>query len=217
MALLGMKKKQAFGQVPMMGATPEPMAMGAPVQGMGQMADITDMPAMAQQPMQDNAPAKFKPNLLGVIGDAMQVFGGGQATYMNGVREQQQRAELMRERAMQAQQERETGWQDYVRKQEYERANPAAPDVPSNVRTAMWYQNATDEQKAAFREANPIVSYMADGTPRIVDPSMMGKPSGPQIGAVEDGYQFVGGDPKNPASWKQIGGSVAQQPNTFRP
>lgn len=137
MALMGARKQQRFGQMfdPLSNGpfgTPGigdgiNQQMGAPVQGMGQLPDIANMPAMAQQPMQDQQPAKFKPNILGVIGDAMQVFGGGQATYMNGVREQQERSEMMRQRALQAQQERQTKWQDYVREAEYERANKA-PD-----------------------------------------------------------------------------------------
>lgn len=119
MALLGLKKKQAFGQVPMMGA--EPMTMGAPVQGMGQMADITNMPAMAQQPMQEEG--KRKPNWLGIVGDSLQILGGGQATYVPQMREQQQRAELLRQRALEAQQARETGWQDWVAKEEWKKKN----------------------------------------------------------------------------------------------
>jgi hypothetical protein len=116
MALLGMKKKQAFGALPQ---------QVSPLQAYGDGST----PAMMQQPMPQQQPAqeqeRFKPNILGVFGDAMQVFGGGQATYMNSVREQQERSELMRQRAMMAQQERETGWQDWVKKEEYKRANPS--------------------------------------------------------------------------------------------
>lgn len=166
MALLGTKKKQAFGMLPDVGPLNggfgggAPMDMGAPVQGMGQMADITNMPAMPQQPMQDNA--KFKPNLLGVIGDAMQVFGGGQATYMNGVREQQQRAELMRERAMQAQQERETGWQDWVAKEEWKKKNEVQ-EPTAMERNLEAYSKWTPAQRQLYREMKPEYRQGPDG------------------------------------------------------
>lgn len=172
MALLGMKKKQPFGQqfdplsngpfgTPGIGDGIN-QQMGAPVQGMGQMADITNLPAMAQQPMQADAPAKFKPNLLGVIGDAMQVFGGGQATYMNGVREQQQRAELMRERAMQAQQERETGWQDWVAKEEWKKKNEVQ-EPTAMERNLEAYSKWTPAQRQLYREMKPEYRQGPDG------------------------------------------------------
>lgn len=198
MALLGARKKQTFGQVPMPYNTPgigdgvieRQQQMGQTPQGMGQLPDIANMPDMTQ-PTQ---PAKFKPNMLGVIGDAMQVFGGGQATYMQGVQEQQQRAELMRQRAMQAQQERETSWQDYVRKQEYERANPN----PGNPH--YWEMNdgslgrvgPDGKPEVVYKDPTPKTTYVTadngDGTKTIVPivngVPQMGGAARPQVGAV---------------------------------
>lgn len=213
MALLGARKKQTFGQVPMPYNTPgigdgvieRQQQMGQTPQGMGQLPDIANMPDMTQ-PAQ---PAKFKPNMLGVIGDAMQVFGGGQATYMQGVQEQQQRAELMRQRAMQAQQERETSWQDYVRKQEYERANPTAPQPTEFERILKASglpeaQQITLMQDYARNRANPVQgvkTYDADGneTLQFIRPSAMG----------QGGLVPIGGTlpPK--------GGPVQQAPGNF--
>lgn len=169
MALLGMKKKQAFGQMfdPMSNGpygTPgigDNQQMGAPVQGMGQLPDVANMPAMTAQPMQDQQPAKFKPNLLGVIGDAMQVFGGGQATYMNGVREQQERSEMMRQRALQAAADRETSYQDYLRRDAHERANPKAAQ-PTEFERILQASGLPKEQQVqlmqdyARNRANPL-------------------------------------------------------------
>lgn len=175
MALLGIKKKQAFGQIfdPLSNGpygTPGigdgiNQQMGAPVQGMGQLPDIANMPDMGG--MQDQQPAKFKPNLLGVIGDAMQVFGGGQATYMNGVREQQERSEMMRQRALQAQQERQTKWQDYVREAEYDRANPApkAPDKLTQYMINAGIDPASDKAKQIFAAAVTNEAYPERAVP----------------------------------------------------
>ena len=30
----------------------------------------------------------------------------------------------------------------------------------------------------------------------------------PEVGFIEDGYRFMGGDPANPASWREVGGSA---------
>jgi len=235
MALLGGRKKQTFGQVPMPGGYQggtgigdgmiEHQQMGAPVQGMGQLPDVANLPDMGG--MQQQQPAKFKPNLIGVIGDAMQVFGGGQATYMNGVREQQQRAELMRERAMLAQQERQTGWQDYVRKQEYERDNPAAPQPTEFERILKASglpeaQQVTLMQQYAQNRANPVQgvkTYDADGneTLQFMRPSAMGQQSGPQEGATASNPKtgeklvFTNG------AWKPAGGSVGNGTGGFQP
>lgn len=205
MALLGGRKKQTFGQVPTpvgyQGGTGigdgmierQQMDMGAPVQGMGQLPNVANMPDMGG--MQAQQPAKFKPNLLGVIGDAMQVFGGGQATYMQGVREQQLMAEKMRQRALEAQQERETSWQDYVRKSQYEREN-AAPKDPYRFESNSGdvYQVGPDGKPALlFKDPTPKTTYLTadngDGTKTIVPivngiPQMGNVPTRPQVGAV---------------------------------
>jgi hypothetical protein len=148
MALLGMKKKQAFGALPQ---------QVSPLQAYGDGSTPAMMQQPMSQPMPEEQPAKFKPNILGVIGDAMQVFGGGQATYMNSVREQQERSELMRQRAMMAQQERETGWQDWVKKKEYERANPDPVRNDTVADYEFIKQTAGEEAAKQFvmNKANP--------------------------------------------------------------
>lgn len=174
MALMGARKPQRFGQqfdplsngpygTPGIGDGIN-QQMGAPVQGMGQLPDVANMPDMTA--MQQQQPAKFKPNLLGVIGDAMQVFGGGQATYMNGVREQQERAEMMRQRAMQAQQERETSWQDWVAKEKYKRENPE----PANDKLTQYMRNAgidpaSQQGKAMYAAAATNEAYPERAVP----------------------------------------------------
>ena len=185
MALFGTRKKQTFGQVPGMAPPVEQPMFGAPGQGM-------------QQPEQQ--PAKFKPNILGVIGDAMQVFGGGQATYMQGVREQQERSELMRQRTMQAQQERETGWQDWVRKQEYERANPN----PANNDTANDWDFWDAKRKSGVITEEQFNDKMF--APRfIVDP------------ATGQTIKIGGAAPAKPVGkLTPIGGPASSAPGNFR-
>lgn len=216
MALLGMKKKQAFGQMfdPLSNGpfgTPgigDNQQMGAPVQGMGRLPDVANMPDMTQQ--QDQQPAKFKPSLLGVIGDAMQAFGDGEPTYMNSVREQQEHSEMMRQKAMQAQQERQTKWQDYVREAEYDRAN-AAPKDPYRfeANNGDVYQLGPDGKPVrVFADPTPKTTYITaengDGTKTVI-PVVNGVPQmggGPRYTPAAKGVTFkpIDGGPTPSAS-----------------
>lgn len=69
--------------------------------------------------------------ILGTLGDMFSVAGGGQASFIPGL---QQRAMLEEQRGMQmqqAKQERDNAMQDWIARQQWERANPEprAPDA----------------------------------------------------------------------------------------
>ena len=205
MALLGMMKKQMFGQVP--------QANMAPMQAYGDGDFGPEQQQPMQQPMQQ---ARKKPSILGLIGDSLQILGGGQATYVPQMQEQRQRAELMRQKQMMESQDRETGWQDWVRKQEYERANPAPANNDTANDLALW-EKWTPDQRRMYREMHPIVQTMSDGTQRLFDPTQSGQTarSGPAIGAIEDGHRFKGGNPSDPNAWEKIGGQMQPASGNF--
>jgi len=196
MALFGARKQQQFGQIPQ---------QMTPLQAYGDGST----PAMMQQPQQQpEQEQRFKPNILGVIGDAMQVFGGGQATYMQGVNEQRQRAELMRQRAQMAQQERETGWQDWVRKQEYERANPSPVNNDTTADYEYIRQKLGDEAANNFlrlkteRPQTTIIDN-GDGTKTIYQvPQGGGMPSGAPTAPVGK-LRPLGGQPAGTSPFAQ--------------
>ncbi len=183
----------------------------------GSPAPVAGMQPMQQQ-MPEQQPAKRRPNWLGILGDSLQILGGGQATYVPQMQEQRQRAETMRQRALEAQQARETGWQDWVKKQEYERANPA-PVNNDTVNDLNWYKGLTEADRALYHQMKPVVGYMADGTPRIVNPMEVGKSNqGDALPVIEDNHQYTpgAGGRANPANWKPIGGAASNGGNGFR-
>jgi hypothetical protein len=164
-----------------------------------------------QQPMQQD---KFKPNVLGVIGDAMQVFAGGQASYMPQMRQQQQIQDMQRQQAsqyqMQQQQkmeqseiDRENTWQDYVRKQEYERANPA-PVNNDTVNDFNFYKGLGQEDRDIYQQMRP--QFIPDG--------MGGGQWATPGRAQPQGLDISQG---LPAGFKVKGGQTSQASGNFRP
>lgn len=160
----------------------------APVQtpGQEQMAQA-GLDAMAPQPMavQPQMEGVQKPGLfgqggtgwqiLGVLGDALQTAGGGQASYMpyrqamNQRDEQARQAlqELIAQREAKAA-ERDAALRDKISVIDYQRNNPA----PTNdERTLQWWNGLSAEEKAQYAAMqdvrNPIAVSGPTGTYRV--------------------------------------------------
>lgn len=58
----------------------------------------------------------------------------------------------------------------------------------------------------------PAITYDGLGRPVVVNPYEVQKQSGPQKGAIEDGHEFLGGDPSNPANWRKVTGGQSVAP-----
>lgn len=81
----------------------------------------------------------------------------------------------------------------------------ALSNAEGQTATAAITRLSTDLSAADFKEAlNEYETIVSQGIARAQ--SKMGqKPAGgPVVGAVEDGYQYMGGDPSNPNSWKKM-------------
>ena len=188
-----------------------------------------------------NAPAQnpgfFSKNggwrdVVGALGDALATASGGQGIYMPQKLQQQK---LMQQQ-QQAEAQRKAELQDWLWKQNYERANPA-PAQPTEIErlaVASGYQPGTPEYTAALRQAfqnrsdpfQGVTVSNPDGsqTMQFDRASQMGgmakgggqDSGGPAIGTVEDGYRFKGGDPSKQENWEAVGGPTPSASGPFR-
>lgn len=148
------------------------------------------------------AEKKKGPNWAGIAAD----FLAGMAGQPGQFAAQQQHERAMQQRQQrQRQQERE----DFIWKSQYERDNPK-PVNNDTVNDLNWYKNLSEEDRKLYHQMKPVVGYMADGTPRIINPMEVGQPNrGPKPGTIEDGHEFIGGNPADPKSWRKVGGQPA--------
>lgn len=236
MGLFGSRKNSLMGQFnPQQGGH-----WGTP--GIGDEIDPTKVPGSPQSPQPQGDPGFWQggnkfgvrdgiAGLLAIVGDTLSQRGGGQAGAVQGLSGSRLSAIEMAKKAAE-QQKLEQAYAAAGLSPEKARlaamggANfgdlaPAPAADPERVRTAQWWQNATPEQRTAFDQTNPIVTqgYGSAMVPRATLPQS-GAPQAPAgapaPGQVEDGYQFMGGDPTNPNSWKPVGGGGGNVTGGFR-
>jgi uncharacterized membrane protein len=135
-------------------------------------------------------------DILGSVADGYLLANGQQGAYTQGQRQ---------EREMQF--DREKFNQELEARRQAALAKAAEP--PQEFQTADYYNRLPEAQRNAFLQArdaiSPIVADIAqpDGSVRrsIIPRGGMAQ-AGPQPGAEEDGYVFMGGDPADPKNWK---------------
>lgn len=88
-------------------------------------------------------------------------------------------------------------------------------ELPEKAQMSEWYRNATPDQRAAFDATNPIITNGYGST--VVPRSTFGAASSTAPGTIEDGYQFMGGDDKDPKNWRPVqGGPTRAASGGFR-
>lgn len=150
------------------------------------------------QPQQQPKKRSVLPYVLAAAEDTLSRQMGYQPQGVARLNERQQEAQDRAEALRQASLKRDTDWQDWVRKQEYERANPA----PVNNDTVADYefirQNLGDEAAAEFlkNKANPPQYRQGpDGAFYRIDTSGTAPPTKP-VGRLTP----IGGDAGGNAS-----------------
>jgi len=72
------------------------------------------------------------------------------------------------------------------------------------------YQSAAEEFERSFQQYRDTAGQYKFDTNRTIpdlrnpEYAATGGPNTPQVGTIEDGYRYIGGDPSQPSSWEQI-------------
>ena len=157
--------------------------------------------------------------LQALIGGALASRGNPGGAFMLQMLNQKRQAAM---EAQSHQQEREEGFQDFVRKEAYRAANPGAPDPTAFQKDYAWYLQNNPKLADQFATAHaatggsPFGSLFTDKA--TGQQYMMGggqQQAGPQPGQVEDGFQYIGGDPSDQNNWKPAGGPTPQASGGF--
>jgi hypothetical protein len=116
--------------------------------------------------------------------------------------------------ANQQAQEQENTYRQTLAQAAMQRAQQQAqPEEPSVIRTlraagidpasADGRRIITDNLNRPFVVGNAESGFIPMGGSFAAFQPSQASPSTPQVGAVEDGYVFMGGDPSNPISWRK--------------
>jgi hypothetical protein len=136
-----------------------------------------------------------------LIGSMLQ--GNTQAipNYMAQQQAFQQRA------ALQAEQLRQQAMLQAQQDQEWYRREGFKANLPTTMqRDFRAYQGMTPEEQAQYDQFRPVVVQGPMGPTAVPRSSLGGQraPAAPEVGAIEDGYEFLGGDPANPSNWREV-------------
>lgn len=183
-------------------------------------------------PMGGAAPKKKKSGLFGSNGVAWKVLGAlgdafsdGPPIFTQGLLERRSLKDRMEAEEQQYQRQREDKRNDWLFEQDYERANPK----PANNDTINDYNFIREQlgEEAANQYlrnlGDPMTTLTLPGNrvysgPRSGIGAALGggaQSGGPKPGHVEDGHEFIGGDPANPQSWRPVGGAATPASRPF--
>lgn len=147
--------------------------------------DPLPQPGMEQPAQAGRQPSKAL-SILGVIGDAMQTWGGGQATFLPHLLDLRERTDRERQQLEMLKAKSAQDWTDFKREHDYKTANTPAPEPDQFTRhmIAAGIDPTSDRGKALYLQhvinmgdPTSIVPVPGRGTfvgPRSEIPRVMG-------------------------------------------
>lgn len=193
------------GTMPTIPGGPPPALMGRPGLGMSAQA----------------APKKGKVNWGGVAADFLAGLAGREGPYL-AMLEHQRKIEAEEQ---QYQRRRQAELEDYEAKKGIDARFPQAVnndtvnDYQFIERTLgkaaadQYLRNLGDPMTTLTLPGNRVYSGPRSGIGAALGGG--GAPPGPKPGHVEDGHEFIGGDPANPQSWRPVGGAATPASRPF--
>lgn len=140
------------------------------------------------------APGKFNiGNILGTLGDALSAYGGRQPTFAPFLREQQLMSQQQNFEREKFQQELQMRMYAMLHPEEMMQGIAWA-NAPKDVKQAM-----VDRENAL----HPTVAGVQQPNGAIVN-TVIQRQIPPQVGEIQEGHRFLGGDPSNPNSWQAV-------------
>lgn len=165
-------------------------------------------------------------NLMGFLGDALSVAGGGRAAFAPAIMAQRQREEEDQRRAR----ERAQDFQQQIRLAQFKLDHP--DDQFTQYMRAAGIDPGSEQGRGLYRQraesmaAPPMMAvdgFDPQGNPTKTFMPRTGfgigaspAPSGPAVGTVRNGFRFAGGNPNDRNSWVPVGGAPSPAGATFR-
>jgi hypothetical protein len=114
-------------------------------------------------------------------------------------------------REQEYQQHRQDSYTDALKLYDYKREHPETPDIVSRVDALNTLKPGLGDTYAQNYAQNggglgTIFKDPATGQSYAIGGGAA--PSGPQPGAIEDGYRFKGGNPADPSAWEPVSGGT---------
>ena len=199
---------------------------GAPQPQFGQPPQLGPMGTtpFAQQPQAPApAPSFFGQGgvgrgIAGAIGDYLLQSQHMQPIYAPAMQQRQHYAQQNR----MAQQNRQDDNADWLAKQQWELAHPKPQGPTSLQKDAEYYKSIGRNDLAESLLVNhatapPLVVDNGNGTKTVYPQGTVPRgpapaPSAPQVGTVEGGYRFKGGNPSDQSAWEPVGGTGGPAP-----
>jgi hypothetical protein len=162
--------------------------------GMNAIQGQQQSPLVQTQPVEPPKRKFGAVDAIGVLGDALQSFGGGQGSYVPMLLADQRRNQALQDTETQ----RQRDVADWLAKEQWKRNNPE-PKRNDTIDDFNWYKGLSTEDRATYDQMHPVWRTGPDGLPYPMARSAMGgqAPQGELPSFTADDWDKAGGSAGN--------------------